>query len=239
VTTQHRQTFTDAERMELCSHVQLAGEVIARYWPMRTFIHHNPLHGLERLHFDEAVKRGTQLFSGRGYLSNEIFRRYVKHGRIPEDLRARAFLHSYDHRQDASGKLLETIMTAPLVVAQWINMEHYFSTVDNEVNGSGSKVYHNVAGRIGVMTGVWSDLHIRRPAQTVWNGREPYHEPLRLPAVIEAPRDRIRAIINRQPLLEQLFDRGVAHAHGTGTPGRRVLSVRRHERMDITRRRVA
>ena len=49
------------------------------------------------------------------------------------DLKGRAFLHSYDYRQDASGKLLETIMTAPLIVAQWINMEHYFSTVDNEV----------------------------------------------------------------------------------------------------------
>ncbi|MDP3599115.1 MAG: DUF2309 domain-containing protein [Nitrospirota bacterium] len=124
------------------------------------------------------------------------------------NLHGRSFLHSYDHRQDTSGKLLETIMTAPLVVAQWINMEHYFSTVDNEVYGSGSKVYHNVAGRIGVMTGVWSDLRIGLPAQTVWNGREPYHEPMRLLAVIEAPRDRIRAIINRQPLLEQLFDRG-------------------------------
>lgn len=124
------------------------------------------------------------------------------------NLRGRSFLHSYDHRQDATGKLLETIMTAPLVVAQWINMEHYFSTVDNEVYGSGSKVYHNVAGRIGVMTGVWSDLRIGLPAQTVWNGREPYHEPMRLLVVIEAPRDRIRAIINRQPLLEQLFDRG-------------------------------
>ena len=124
------------------------------------------------------------------------------------DLHGRAFLHSYDHRQDASGKLLETIMTAPLVVAQWINMDHYFSTVDNEVYGAGSKVYHNVAGRIGVMTGVWSDLRIGLPAQTVWNGREPYHQPMRLLAVIESPRERIRAIINRQPLLEQLFDRG-------------------------------
>ncbi|HJU05606.1 MAG TPA: DUF2309 domain-containing protein [Nitrospiraceae bacterium] len=121
------------------------------------------------------------------------------------NLHGRVFLHSYDSRQDPSGKLLETIMTAPLVVAQWINMEHYFSTVDNEVYGSGSKVYHNVVGRIGVMTGVWSDLRIGLPAQTVFNGRTPYHDPLRLLAVIEAPRDRIRAIINRHSLLQQLF----------------------------------
>ncbi len=124
------------------------------------------------------------------------------------NLQGRSFLHSYDYRQDGSGKLLETIMTAPLVVAQWINMEHYFSTVDNEVYGSGSKVYHNVVGRIGVMTGVWSDLRLGLPAQTVWNGSVPYHEPMRLLALIEAPRERIQGIIDRQPLLEQLFDGG-------------------------------
>jgi len=38
-------------------------------------------------------------------------------------------------------------------VAQWINMEHYFSAVDNEVYGSGSKIYHNVVGRLGIMSG--------------------------------------------------------------------------------------
>ena len=124
------------------------------------------------------------------------------------NLHGRSFLHSYDYRQDESERLLETIMTAPLVVAQWINMEHYFSTVDNEVYGSGSKVYHNVVGRLGVITGVWSDLRIGLPAQTVWRGAEPYHEPMRLLAVIEAPRGRILRIIHRHRLLEELFDGG-------------------------------
>ncbi|HKN85509.1 MAG TPA: DUF2309 domain-containing protein [Nitrospiraceae bacterium] len=121
-------------------------------------------------------------------------------------LDGRSFLHSYDYRQDGSGKLLETIMTAPLIVAQWINMEHYFSTTDNEVYGSGSKVYHNVVGRFGVMAGSSSDLRIGLPAQTVLNGPQPYHEPMRLLAVIEAPCERIRAIVNRHRLLEQLFN---------------------------------
>lgn len=124
------------------------------------------------------------------------------------NLRGRAFLHSYDHRQDESGKLLETIMTAPLVVAQWINMEHYFSTVDNEVYGSGSKVYHNVVGRVGVMSGAGSDLRIGLPAQTVLNGPAPYHEPMRLLAVIEAPVKRVQDVISKHPHLEQLFDQG-------------------------------
>jgi uncharacterized protein len=122
------------------------------------------------------------------------------------DLQGRSFLHSYDYRPDTDGKLLEIIMTAPLIVAQWINMEYYFSTVAPDVYGSGSKVYHNVTGRMGVMTGGQSDLRMGLPVQTVMKGNRPYHEPLRLTTVIEAPRDRITAIINRQPLLTRLFN---------------------------------
>ncbi len=121
------------------------------------------------------------------------------------DLRGRSFLHSYDHTVDTEGKLLEAIMTAPLIVAQWINLEYYFSTVDQQVYGSGSKVYHNVVGRIGVMAGNQSDLRMGLPAQTVWDGARPYHEPMRLTAIIEAPRERVTDIIARQPLLQRLF----------------------------------
>ncbi|MDP1768022.1 MAG: DUF2309 domain-containing protein [Nitrospirota bacterium] len=127
------------------------------------------------------------------------------------DLEGRSFLHSYDHRPDLDGKLLEIIMTAPLIVAQWINLEYYFSTVDPETYGSGSKVYHNVTGRIGVMTGGQSDLRMGLPVQTVMNGPRPYHEPMRLTAIIEAPRDRISSIINRQPLLQGIFNNRWLH----------------------------
>ena len=110
-------------------------------------------------------------------------------------LDGRAFLHSYDYRLDSRGLLLENIFAGPLVVGQWINMEHYFSTVDNERFGSGSKVYHNVAGRIGVMTGNLSDLRTGLPAQTVFRNGEPYHQPIRLITVIEAPFEHVcRAI---------------------------------------------
>jgi len=102
-------------------------------------------------------------------------------------LDGRAFLHSYDYQLDPKRRLLENILTGPLVVGQWINMEHYFSTVDNERFGSGSKVYHNVAGRFGVMTGNLSDLRTGLPAQTVLDGGQPYHQPLRLITLIEAP----------------------------------------------------
>ncbi len=106
---------------------------------------------------------------------------------LGKDLAGRSFLHSYDYRIDPKCRLLENIFGGPLVVGQWINMEHYFSTVDNQRLGSGSKVYHNVAGRFGVMTGNLSDLRTGLPAQTVLLRGEPYHEPVRLITVIEAP----------------------------------------------------
>ena len=107
------------------------------------------------------------------------------------NLAGRVFLHSYDYREDPTNRLLEVIMTGPQVVGQWINMEHYFSAVDNEVYGSGSKIYHNVVGRVGIMSGPWSDLRLGLARQTVMSGETPYHEPMRLLAVIEAPRAHI------------------------------------------------
>jgi uncharacterized protein YbcC (UPF0753/DUF2309 family) len=121
-------------------------------------------------------------------------------------LSGRAFLHSYDYRDDPTGQLLEMILTGPQVVAQWINMEHYFSTVDNNIYGSGSKIYHNVVGRFGVMSGPSSDLRIGLSAETVMNGTRPYHEPMRLLVVIEAPRERIDVIIPRHPVLQNYYD---------------------------------
>jgi uncharacterized protein YbcC (UPF0753/DUF2309 family) len=105
------------------------------------------------------------------------------------DLEGRSFLLSYDWRCDPKGRLLENLLAAPVVVGQWINLEHFFSTVDNAHFGSGSKVYHNVAGRFGVMTGNLSDLRTGLPMQTVMRGSQPYHEPMRLIALIEAPLD--------------------------------------------------
>ena len=65
--------------------ILLASEIIADYWPMRTFIHHNPLHGLEYLPFEEAVSRAQRLLDGKAYLSVEIFRDYFRSGRILPD----------------------------------------------------------------------------------------------------------------------------------------------------------
>lgn len=123
-------------------------------------------------------------------------------------LDGRAFLHSYDYRLDPKRRLLENILTGPLVVGQWINMEHYFSAVDNEAFGSGSKVYHNVAGRFGVMTGNLSDLRTGLPSQTVLKDGQPYHEPLRLVTVIEAPFDHARRAVEGVVAVKHLVHNG-------------------------------
>jgi len=127
------------------------------------------------------------------------------------NLAGRVFLHSYDYREDPTNRLLEVIMTGPQVVAQWINMEHYFSTVDNEVYGSGSKVYHNVVGRVGIMSGPWSDLRLGLAWQTMMNGEIPYHEPMRLLTVIEAPRAKIETLVRRHEMLQHLYHNEWVH----------------------------
>lgn len=127
------------------------------------------------------------------------------------DLSGRVFLHSYDYREDPSNRLLEVLLTAPQVVAQWINMEHYFSAVDNEVYGSGSKIYHNVVGRFGVMSGPWSDLRLGLARQTVMNGELPYHEPMRLLTIVEAPRKGIEKLIARHDVLQHYYHNEWVH----------------------------
>lgn len=127
------------------------------------------------------------------------------------NLDGRVFLHSYDYREDPTGRLLEIIMTAPQVVAQWINMEHYFSTVDNTVYGGGSKVYHNVVGQFGVLSGPWSDLRLGLAWQTVMNGDVPYHEPMRMLTLLEAPRERIEKLIERNAVLQRFYHNEWVH----------------------------
>ena len=123
------------------------------------------------------------------------------------DLDGRCFLHSYDWSTDDDGTSLETIMTGPLVVGEWINTQYYFSTVDNAAYGSGSKVTQNVVGTIGVYQGNGGDLMSGLPLQSVRADDDTaYHRPLRLLAVAYAPVDRVDAILNRQDQLRELFD---------------------------------
>ena len=158
--------------------------------------------------FDHVEERGCDWANPRpewGLAGNAAFligRRQLTKGL---DLGGRVFLHSYDPISDPEGAILEKIMTAPLIVGEWINMGYYFSGVDPWFYGSGSKVIHNVVSGIGVMLGSQSDLQIGFPLQTVNNGNIHYHEPMRLLAVIESPPTIISPIIQRHAILQQLF----------------------------------
>ncbi|MFP5486705.1 MAG: putative inorganic carbon transporter subunit DabA, partial [Acidimicrobiia bacterium] len=120
------------------------------------------------------------------------------------DLDGRAFLHGYDAEQDPTGRVLETIMTAPLVVAHWIASQYYFSTVDPEVFGAGDKLMHNPIGSVGVVTADGGDLRVGLPLQSTHVDGRRHHQPVRLLAVIQADLARIEQIIARHPILQTL-----------------------------------
>lgn len=122
------------------------------------------------------------------------------------NLRRRVFLHSYDAALDPEGAGLETILTAPVVVAQWINHQYYFSTLNPDTLGAGTKTIHNAIGGIGVLAGHSGDLQRGLPRQSVAVGDQLLHEPLRLSIIVQAPIDRISAIVSGNQVLRDLFD---------------------------------
>ncbi len=115
----------------------------------------------------------------------------------------RAFLISYDPAQDADGKILEATLLTAGPVGAGISLEYYFSTVDNEGFGCGTKVMHNVAGLLGVMEGANSDLRTGLPQQMI-----EIHEAMRLLVVVEQTTELLSALYQRQPALQELIGNG-------------------------------
>jgi len=136
------------------------------------------------------------------------------------DLDGRVFLHDYDWRIDEGFEVLELILTAPLVVATWINLQYYGSTVNNRVFGSGNKVLHNVTGSIGVLEGNAGDLKVGLPLQSVHDGTRFVHEPLRLTALIEAPLEALSAVIAKRTVIRELVDNNWLHLYAMDDGGR-------------------
>lgn len=115
----------------------------------------------------------------------------------------RAFLISYDPTQDPEGKVLEGILLAVGPVGAGINLEYYFSTVNNERFGCGTKVPHNVVGFFGVMEGASSDLRTGLPRQMI-----EIHEAVRLLILVEAKTAVLEQIYARQESLRELIGGG-------------------------------
>ena len=124
------------------------------------------------------------------------------------NLAGRAFLHDYDVAMDPDYAVLTLILTAPLVVANWINLQYYGSIVDNQRQGCGNKVLHNVVGgTIGVLEGNGGDLRVGLSEQSLRDSNSGLqHEPLRLTAFIEAPQDAMDRIIAGNAALGRLVN---------------------------------
>ena len=127
------------------------------------------------------------------------------------DLGGRAFLHDYDSTADTDGSVLNLILAAPVVVASWINLQYYGSTVNNALFGSGNKVMHNVVGRFGVWEGNAGDLRTGLPMQSLHDGLKWVHEPLRLQVFVEAPRSNIDAVLTAHPEVAELVENNWIH----------------------------
>ena len=128
------------------------------------------------------------------------------------DLAGRVFLHEYDWRDDADFGTLRLMMTAPMIVAHWINMQYYGSMVDNRHFGSGNKVLHNVVGgSIGVLEGNGGDLRVGLALQSLHDGARWMHEPMRLNVVIEAPQQAIDDVIAGHDVVRELVGNAWIH----------------------------
>lgn len=132
----------------------------------------------------EKIKtRSVSLFEPRPELNHAtnslciIGRRNLTHSVF---LDRRAFMNSYDYNIDPDGKWLLNILKAAAPVCGGINLEYYFSRVDNQKLGAGSKLPHNVMGLVGVANGIDGDLRPGLPSQMI-----EVHDPIRLLMVIE------------------------------------------------------
>ncbi len=112
----------------------------------------------------------------------------------------RAFLNSYDYTTDPEGKLLVGVMKPLGPVCGGINLEYYFSRVDNHKLGAGTKLPHHVMGLIGVANSFDGDLRPGLPLQMI-----EVHDPVRLLIVVEHFPDVVLRTIQSAPDMYEWF----------------------------------
>ena len=148
----------------------------------RRFLSINTRASAESIH-QKIRARSVSLFEPRPELNHAtnalciVGRRSLTKGIF---LDRRSFLNSYDYRCDPEGKSLLAILNAAAPVCGGINLEYYFSRVDNQKLGAGTKLPHNVMGLFGVANGIDGDLRPGLPAQMI-----EMHDPVRLMMVVE------------------------------------------------------
>ncbi|MEJ6798240.1 MAG: DUF2309 domain-containing protein [Crocinitomicaceae bacterium] len=145
----------------------------------------------------EVKKRSVALFEPRPELNHSNNCLCIVGSRAKTKnlfLDQRAFLNSYNWKIDLEGESLTTILGAATPVCGGINLEYYFSRVDNENYGAGSKLPHNVVGLFGVANGIEGDLRTGLPLQMI-----EVHHPMRLMMIVNQKPEVVLAVINKNP----------------------------------------
>jgi uncharacterized protein len=112
----------------------------------------------------------------------------------------RSFLNSFDYEVDPEGEYLFNILKAAAPVCGGINLEYFFSRVDNQKLGAGTKLPHNVMGLFGVANGIDGDLRPGLPSQMI-----EAHDPVRLLMVVEHFPEVVLRIIKKSPQTYEWF----------------------------------
>jgi len=156
----------------------------------------------------------AQIVPEWGLLGNAAFIIGPRSATLDHDLDRRVFLHSYEPTADRDGANLAAILGGPAIVAQGINAQYAAAAAHPDRHGAGPKPLHNPVGRLGVLRGPDGDLQTGLPAESVSLGGTALHEPMRLTVVIDAPHDRIDAVIRSNERVGHLVNNGWMHVVG-------------------------
>jgi uncharacterized protein YbcC (UPF0753/DUF2309 family) len=168
----------------------------------RRFILTNTKQTAEKVHEDVKL-RSVSLFEPRPELNHATNALCIVGQRdLTKNvfLDRRSFMNSYDYKIDLDGKYLTNILKPIGPVCGGINLEYYFSRVDNQKLGAGTKLPHNVMGLIGVANGIDGDLRPGLPSQMI-----EVHDPIRLLLIVEHFPDIILKAINDSPETYQWY----------------------------------
>jgi uncharacterized protein len=112
----------------------------------------------------------------------------------------RAFLNSYDPTHDPEGNILSAVMRPIGLVCGGINLEYYFSRVDNIRMGAGTKLPHNVMGLFGVANSSDGDLRPGLPWQMI-----EVHDPVRLMVIVEHRPEIVLKAVQSSPAVFEWY----------------------------------
>ncbi len=59
---------------------------IPHYWPIGSFIHHNPLKGFENMHFKDGLNKAQSIFGGKVYMEPSYYKDLYKEDKINDSI---------------------------------------------------------------------------------------------------------------------------------------------------------